>query len=270
MKSPFTNIVCAAFVSGMMFYSNAQPVMAGAVVAHRAFYEMTIGEMEKNSSVLSVSGRSAYSVERDCNGWRSVEDYVIEFGGTGGNVQRILSHFESWEADSGDKYSFDIDEKSTFQGDKQYGGFAQMTAQGGNAFFNAGSDGAVILPSDTYFPMQHVEEIIESANSGTRMIAASLFTGAEPDDALMTTNTVIGGWRSSEASKAFGGFAKEGFWPVHVAYFKPLATASEPSYEINFSLQPNGVVRDYEIDYGEFSIKANLLNVEEVGLPVCN
>ena len=102
------------------------------------------------------------------------------------------------------------------------------------------------------------------------MIAASLFTGAEPDDALMTTNTVIGGWRSSEASKAFGGFAKEGFWPVHVAYFKPLATLSEPSYEINFSLQPNGVVRDYEIDYGEFSIKANLLNVEEVGLPVCN
>ena len=119
MKSPFTNIVCAAFVSGMMFYSNAQPAMAGAVVAHRAFYEMTIGEMEKNSSVLSVSGRSAYSVERDCDGWRSVEDYVIEFGGAGGNVQRILSHFESWEADSGDKYSFDIDEKSTFEGYKQ-------------------------------------------------------------------------------------------------------------------------------------------------------
>ncbi|MBT6122862.1 MAG: cell envelope integrity EipB family protein [Candidatus Puniceispirillum sp.] len=270
MKSQYISIGYVACVSGVMFFTSAQPVMAGAVVAHRAFYEMTIGEMDKNSSVLSVSGRSAYSLERDCDGWRSVEDYVIEFGSAGGNVQRILSHFESWEADSGDKYSFDIDEKSTFDGSKQYSGFAQMTANGGNAFFNTELDETVNLPDDTYFPMQHVEEIIESAHSGTRMIAASLFTGAEPEDALMTTNTVIGGWRISEAPKAFGDFAKEGFWPVHVAYFKPLATESEPSYEINFSLQPNGVVRDYEIDYGEFSIKANLLNVEKVGLPVCN
>ena len=253
-----------------MFLATSQSVVAGGVVSHRAFYEMTIGEMNKNSTVLSVSGRSAYSVERDCDGWRSVEDYVIEFGGAGGNVQRILSHFESWESDKGDKYSFDIDEKSTFEGDKQYGGFAQITSKGGNAFFNDETSANITLPSDTYFPMQHVEQIIESANAGTRIIAASVFTGAEPEDALMTTNTVIGGWRSSEAPKAFGGFGKEGFWPVQVAYYKPLATTSEPSYEINFSLQPNGVVRDYEIDYGEFSIKANLLNIEDVSLPICN
>ena len=270
MKSAYYKIGRVTFLSCVMLISTVQLGLAGAVVAHRAFYEMTIGEMDKNSSVLSVSGRSAYSVERDCDGWRSVEDYVIEFGGTGGNVQRILSHFESWEADSGDKYSFDIEEKSTFEGDKQFGGFAQMTENGGDAFFNNVPSDTIVLPSDTYFPMQHVEEIIESANAGTNIIAASVFTGAEPEDALMTTNTVIGGWRTSEAPKYFGGFADEGFWPVHVAYFKPLATASEPSYEINFSLQPNGVVRDYEIDYGEFSIKANLLNVEDVSLPVCN
>lgn len=269
MKSQYIKTVCVTLLSGMMFFSVVEPGLAGAVVAHRAFYEMTIGEMNKNSSVLSVSGRSAYSVERDCDGWRSVEDYVIEFGGAGGNVQRILSHFESWEADAGDKYSFDIEEKSTFEGDKQFGGFAQMTEQGGDAFFNNELSDKISLPDDTYFPMQHVEEIIESANAGTRIIAASVFTGAEPEDALMTTNTVIGGWRSSEAPNSFGGFADKGFWPVHVAYFKPLATASEPSYEINFSLQSNGVVRDYEIDYGEFSIKANLLNIEDVSLPVC-
>jgi hypothetical protein len=270
MNLPHIKFGCVALISGVMFFSTVQSSLAGAVVAHRAFYEMTIGETEKNSSVLSVSGRSAYSVERDCDGWRAVEDYVIEFGGAGGNVQRILSHFESWEADSGDKYSFDIEEKSTFEGDKQYGGFAQMTKKGGDAYFNNELNDSITLPSDTYFPMQHVEEIIESANAGTRIIAASVFTGAEPEDALMTTNTVIGGWRSSKAPKSFGGFADEGFWPVNVAYFKPMATASEPAYEINFSLQPNGVVRDYEIDYGEFSIKANLLNVEDVRLPVCN
>lgn len=259
----------AAFLAGGLLFMSVQSAMAGTVVAHRAFYEMTIGQMNKNSTVLSVSGRSAYALERDCDGWRSVEDYMIEFSGVEGNVQRILSHFESWESDSGDKYSFDIDEKSTFEGDKQYGGFAQLSAKGGNAYFTAGSDATVALPDDTYFPMKHVEEIIQSANQGAHIIAASLFTGAEPDDALMTTNTVIGGWRSVEAPEAFGGFAEEGFWPVHVAYFKPSATSSEPSYEISFSLQPNGVVRDYEIDYGDFSIKVNLMNVEDVKAPIC-
>jgi hypothetical protein len=250
----------------------ALPTLAGAasVAGHRAFYEMRIGESDNNASVQSVSGRSAFLLERDCDGWRSAEDYLIEFGNPEGRVDRIISHFESWEADSGDKYSFDIAEKSSFEDDKDFGGFAQIDGANGKAVFSVAPDSSIALSGDTYFPIRHMHAIIEKANRGEKILAASVFTGAEPDDALLTTNTVIGGWQETASTVDLGGLGVDGFWPVQIAYFKPSATAVEPEYEIQFWLQPNGVIRQYEIDYGDFSIIASLMDIEAVEAPICS
>ena len=167
---------------------------AANIAGHRAFYEMRMGQANKNAVVQSVSGRSAFILERDCDGWRSAEDYMIEFGNGDGRVDRIISHFESWESEAGDQYSFDIAEQSSFQDDKDFGGYAEIDDDGGKAVFLLDAESNITLPKNTYFPMQHIRAIINKAGDGGKILAASVFTGAEPNDALLTTNTVIGGW----------------------------------------------------------------------------
>ena len=243
--------------------------VAATVTPHRAFYEMQLGVADQNSNVQAVSGRSAFTLDRDCDGWRSKEDYLIEFGGKEGNRDRILSSFESWESENGGMYSFEISENSSFEPAKDFGGFAEIKSGGGDAYFSMADEVAVALPADTYFPMRHLNAIIDSAENGKTMLAASLFTGAKPDDALLSTNTVIGGWRGEEAAIQMGKFGQDGYWPVQIAYFKPAATAAAPEYEIQYSMQPNGVIRRYVIDYGEFTIIARLLKLESVETPVC-
>ena len=135
-------------------------------------------------------------------------------------------------------------------------------------FYGGGRN--IELPKDTYFPMQHIRAIIKKAGEGEKILTASVFVGAEPDDALLTTNTVIGGWQSVEATVDLGALDGNGFWPVQIAYFKPSATKVEPEYEVQYWLQPNGVVRQYEINYGDFSIIAGLVTVETVDKPVCH
>ena len=242
---------------------------AANISGHRAFYEMRMGQAENNAVVQSVAGRSAFVLEKDCDGWRSAEDYMIEFGNGDGHTNRILSHFESWESDLGDQYSFDIVEKSSFQDDKDFGGYAEINAQGGEAVFILDEQNNIALPENTYFPMQHIRAIINKASDGGKILAAPVFVGAEPDDALLTTNTVIGGWQEGNADVDLGSLDVDGFWPIQIAYFKPSATEVEPEYEIKYWLQPNGVVRQYEINYGDFSIVAGLVTIESVDPPVC-
>ena len=242
---------------------------AANIAAHRAYYEMRMGQADKNAVVQSVSGRSAFVLEKDCDGWRSAEDYMIEFGNVNGRMDRILSHFESWESDSGEQYSYDISEKSSFQSDKAFGGYAEVDANGGEAVFMVDGQSNIALPKNTYFPMQHLQAIIDKAANGEKILAASVFAGAEPDDSLLTTNTVIGGWQGGKADVDLGALGGDGFWPVQIAYFKPSATEVEPEYEIQFWLQPNGVVRQYEINYGDFSIFAGLVTIESLDTPVC-
>lgn len=267
---------------GMVTITTTAPVMAASansVAAHRAFYDMELGDRLPNATVVNVKGRSAYVIERDCEGWRSIEDYVLEFVGESGSNERVLSHFESWEADTGDKYSFDISENSSFMGRKEFGGFAQRDfvdggadagAEAGIAAFSIEPDAEIALPADTHFPIQHLEEILSAAETGQTIVAATLFTGAEPDDALMKTNTVVGGWQETDDDAMLGNLDEAGYWPVRIAYFKPSSQSAEPEYEINFAMQRNGIVRSYEIDYGDFSIKADLRKIEGVDAPVCS
>jgi len=213
---------------------------------------------------------SAFAIERDCTGWRSIEDYMIQFVAESGGSDRVLSHFESWEADSGDKYSFDIMEESSFEGRKDFGGFVEIASgEDGNAYFTMEPDSAIKLPPGTVFPMQHVRNILDHAEAGKKIIGATVFTGAEPDSALMRTSTVVGGWRDEPAT-GLGELAEEGYWQINVAYFKPSSTSAEPEYEIQFSMQANGLVREYEINYGDFSIMANLKSVEPVESVSCS
>ena len=195
---------------------------------------------------------------------------MIQFIADSGGSDSVLSHFESWEADSGDKYSFDIMEESSFEGRKDFGGFVEIDDDAaGNAYFTMAPDSAIELPSDTLFPMRHVQNILANAEAGEKIIGATVFTGAEPDSALMRTSTVVGGWRD-EPAKDLGALAEDGYWQINVAYFKPSSTAAEPEYEIKFAMQANGLVREYEINYGDFSITANLTAAEPVETVSCS
>ena len=120
-------VFCAAFIpiTGMVSIANST-----SLSGHRAFYEMRIGSVDKNAVVQSVSGRSAFLLEKECGGWRSAEDYMIEFGSAEGRIDRILSRFESWESKNGNQYSFNIVEQSSFQEDKDFGGYAEIGKKG--------------------------------------------------------------------------------------------------------------------------------------------
>ena len=258
-----------ALVAGVPFQVQSAKINS-KLVEHKAFYEMQMGERLQSSHIVNINGMSAFAIERDCTGWRSIEDYMIQFVAESGGSDRVLSHFESWEADSGDKYSFDIMEESSFEGRKDFGGFVEISSgEDGNAYFTLEPDTAIKLPSDTVFPMQHVRNILDHAEAGNKIIGATVFTGAEPDSALMRTSTVVGGWRDEPAT-GLGELAEDGYWQITVAYFKPLSTSAEPEYEIQFSMQANGLVREYEINYGDFSIMANLKSVEPVEPVSCS
>ena len=93
----------------------------------------------------------------------------------------------------------------------------------GSAYFSIAGVPTMTLPADTYFPMRHLNAIIDGAEEGEKILAASVFTGADPDDALLATNTVIGGWKIEAPAARLGAFGQKGYWPVQTAYFKPTA-----------------------------------------------
>ena len=125
---------------------------AANIAGHRAFYEMRMGQADKNAVVQSVSGRSAFILERDCDGWRSAEDYMIEFGNGDGRIDRIISHFESWGQKLATNIVLILLNKAGFQDDKDFGGYAEIDDDGSKAVFMLDAESNITLPKTPIFP----------------------------------------------------------------------------------------------------------------------
>lgn len=267
---PYVFTVAGVLGALTIFTTTMAAATTSKIVGHRAFYELELGDRDQSAFITNVNGRSVFSIERECDGWRSVEDYMIQFFGEDGEADNLLSHFESWESDAGNMYSFDILEESTMDGRREFGGFVELGGDySGNAFFSMEPDVPLTLPSETLLPVRHVHQLLETAETGQKITGATLFTGSEPDNALMKTSTVFGGWRDAPATD-LGLLGEDGYYQINIAYFKPSAKTAEPRYEIQFAMQRNGLVREYEISYGEFSIMAKLTSAESVSAPQCS
>jgi hypothetical protein len=58
-------------------------------------------------------------------------------------------------------------------------------------------------------------------------------------------------------------------WRVRLAFFPVDASAEKPDYELGMRLLDNGVSQDMVIDYGEYSIRAKLDDIEPLSKPNC-
>ena len=138
--------------------------------------------------------------------------------------------------------------------------------------------GEVNLPGKVVFPVQHSMMLIDAAQAGTSLLEADLYDGSEKGEKVYATAAVIGkAVKTAPASitdkvknsERLGGLSS---WPVSISYFDKAKEKEDslPVYEIAFRYYANGVSENLVIDYGDFSIKGALKEIEFYEAPKCD
>jgi hypothetical protein len=51
-------------------------------------------------------------------------------------------------------------------------------------------------------------------------------------------------------------------WPIRMAFFAPNSQTSAPDYEMDMVMLENGVIKSMTVDYGDFSMRAELVDIK--------
>ena len=105
-------------------------------------------------------------------------------------------------------------------------------------------------------------EIIESSNS-------NIFLGSELQDAYNVVSAIIGPLTPKKNGDCNSILIQDYYWPIYLAYYKPTLELDQPEYTISAKLQENGVILEYIIDYGDFSIISILKKISYVNNNTC-
>lgn len=249
----------------------AAPAVAAApaveLLSHRAAYRLSLARAESGSGLEQVRGGLVLEWRAACDGWLSQQrlGFIADAGDGPGFSYDV--RFSSWESRDSTQLRFNV---RSFDGPKmgeEFRGRAKLLAPGGagTAHYQIPDGEDVSLPAGTIFPTEHVADLIAAAQAGEQILSRQVFDGSG-EDALTKATAVIGAGKQSALPS---GGDEELRWPVSIAYFTMNGDDTLPEFEIAFDLSAGGVLSNVRLDYGEFTLKAELEKLETFARPDC-
>ncbi len=264
----------SAVALGLLNASELVGATAIQHVPHRGLYEVTLGKTGPSSPIRDVVGRMVVEWAHSCDGWTANQRLVATLRRH--NNRDIDSEVTATSFESSDGTRYQFLSKSTIGGEvvEEVRGKAERPARGesGVAVFSVPANLKIELPADTLFPFEHTLSVIAAGQKGAIHEIDYYFDGSQPELSPMVASVLIlGGAHSGDEGPGadLGAVTNHQWWSVRMAMFPNAEMQTEPEYEMTQNVQDNGVVRRFVFDYGDFTMVASLVRVEELGLAQC-
>lgn len=241
---------------------------AVALLPHRAVYDLALERASDRSGITGLSGRMVYEFNGSpCDGYTVTFRFVTRID-TSESSRLTDQQTTTFEEGDGESFTFLTRSYVDQSLDTELRGTARL-----------GDDGTVVslerperkelTLTRTQFPTQHLIELLNRAEAGETFYETTLFDGSEDGDQVMTTSVIIGGETAPKGNDpeagALAALDEDSYRPVDIAYFDmgdEEPTGEElPVYRISFKLHDSGVTRDLVMDYGDFSMTGQLVDL---------
>ena len=247
------------------------PLGAVEISPHRALYTMTLGSTAVDSGVVGATGAMDYEWGETCNGWTIEQRYRLKMRYAESRDVDVTSTFVTWESKDGLRYRFNQRETRNGALDQEIRGEAKLDGpgKGGIAVFTKPRPQTLKLAPGVLFPSAHTILLINKAKAGATFVTRQVFDGATDENAVQVSAVIATKMPADPISGKPNPLLEHPGWQIRLAFFPVDPKAEQPDYELGMDLLDDGVSRDMVIDYGDYSIRAKLDDIEPLDKPAC-
>jgi len=232
---------------------------------HRAYYKVT---MESRSGIQSpisdVRGTMMIELEKEAEGWTMQQRSETWLYYNDDSVEHVRWGYVTYEAEDESLFKFNTYRKINDELVEDIKGIARKTDKHIDVDYQKPHKKTLQLSEGTLFPLQHTRALLKAAEQGDQIFPRVVFDGSS-DEGASEINTFIGVKKVTAGNPAGEGghqFANQPFWPVRFAVYGSEKAEYEPIYTTSQDLLPNGIIKQYIIDYGGIKIRGVLERIE--------
>ncbi|WP_158815068.1 cell envelope integrity EipB family protein [Methylocapsa sp. S129] len=243
------------------------------LAAHRAAYQISLAKGNGSQAPVSASGLIAYEFHgSSCEGYAATFRQVTELQRGEGAPISSDTKAVTFEDGQAKTLRFRIDTSLSDNAQTPIDGSATRSDAGDiSVNLTQPKEETLALGKDILFPTQHIARIIETAKSGGSVLEARVFDGSDTGEKIFDTLTVVGKEATAPGADADAADSLKALrrWPVAISYFDAAKKDSAPEYVLSFDLYENGVSGSLKLDYGSFSLAAQLTKLELLPAAPC-
>ncbi|MCX7367536.1 MAG: cell envelope integrity EipB family protein [Alphaproteobacteria bacterium] len=243
------------------------PLTARALASHRGIYALTLDRARANAAIVDVSGAMLFELIDACESWTTRQRFTMTLRNREGTELETGSDYATLESMDGRNLRFSLTQVTQGAVRSRVAGQAELTADGsGVARYSEPEAKELPIPPGTLLPNTHTIAALNAARAGQRLLVAPIFDGTTADGAQQTT-TVLSPWQGPQPMPEAPSLSTLGSSRMRIAFFEPDAEqaggASTPSYEVSLRYFENGVADDMIMDFGDFTVRAKLMKLED-------
>ena len=243
------------------------PLTARALASHRGIYSLTLDRARENATIVDVSGAMVFEIIDACESWASRQRFTMTLRNREGTELETGSDYATLESMAGRNLRFSLTQMTQGAVKSRVAGQAELTADGsGVARYSEPEVKELPIPPGTLLPNTHTIATLNAARAGQRLLVAPIFDGTTADGAQQTT-TVMSPWQGPQPVPEAPSLSALGSSRMRIAFFEPdgeqAGGARTPSYEVSLRYFENGVADDMIMDFGDFTVRAKLMKLEE-------
>lgn len=258
-------LLAAALLCAGAFWHKPTDAAQG-LISHRGLYAMNLTNAAPASGVVDAKGEMFFEWSAQCDGWIVNQHVALRLSVNEDESMAIDLLFSAWESRDGKSLRFAMKHTSDGAIVEVLEGTAALGAGGGTAVFSKPPGLELELPPGTMFPTGYWLKLLERLDTGANGFDAPVFDGSTSDGAYQVT-TFLG--RAQQRVRPGEGGVAETVWPVHMAYFPLEPGDGEPLFEIGEAINAGGIAHVFDLDYGWFSVRADLERLEILPAPTC-
>lgn len=281
-----TPIVTSTLWLGVFSLSlSALPAPAAAdLLPHRAVYELSLIDAERDSGIESASGLFVFQIAGSaCAGWRMNSSMALSVLHHTGNALSSETDYSAFEAPAGDLFTYESNTRTSGEAPSMVTGAAQRVDLGGLSMRRlSDEESTAVAEAGTLFPNQLTQALLDAARADEALFFSQVFDGSHSTGQAQAVTAVIGELAqpsvltpiraerranvddgpirtTDETLEVWDDFdTPVAAWPVLLSYFDPLEPDSVPSFQVSYTLDDNGVSDDVILRYRSFSLRGVL------------
>ena len=243
------------------------PLTARALASHRGIYDLTLDRARENAGIVEVSGAMLYELIDACESWATRQRFSMTLRNREGTELETGSDYATLESMDGRTLRFSLTQVTQGAVSSRVAGQAELAADGsGTVRYSESETRELPLPPGTLLPNTHTIAALNAARAGQRLLVAPIFDGTSADGAQQTT-TFLSPCQGPQPVPEAPSLSTLGSARMRIAFFEPGADqaggASTPSYEVSLRYFENGVADEMIMDFGDFTVRAKLVKLEE-------
>lgn len=251
-----------------------QQAFAMDLASYRAVYSLQPVRIEQGGKVQPIDGELAYEVSGSkCAGWTVSTQLKNRMAQAEQGMTTTDIKSRSYETDDG--LSMTVSQQEGVDGKLSDDSEIKISKAQANAESKGTISGSkslnFTLKPDVIFPTEHQRRLLADAAKGLNRDVSTVYDGSDDDKVFRIVTFISKKHDPMPQQRAdLSSLSSLAYWTFQLGYYPAAdAQADTPEFQTTFNMFENGVTTEMLFDYGNYAMKANILQLQMMPAAPC-